>query len=123
MPRPKGSKNRSAHKIFKEMVEKQVAKLGVDFLDQWARDNPGEFYKLASRLIPQARELSGPGGMPIQSEQLPVDRVPRAGSFDEWFDTKLGGNSEVEEVVEEEEAGEEAVSEDYLGQPNGLYVN
>ena len=32
-------------------------------LTDWATANPGEYYKLAARLIPQ--EMSGPGGGPI----------------------------------------------------------
>lgn len=32
-------------------------------LYDWAMENPGEFYKLSARLIPQ--EMSGPGGGPI----------------------------------------------------------
>ena len=99
MPRTKGSLNQSSSKHFKELIEKQVAKLGVAFLDEWARDNPGEFYKIAARMIPQARELSGPDGMPIQQQQLPVDVVPRASSFTEWFDTKLGGESNERDAV------------------------
>lgn len=34
----------------------------VALLD-WARDNPGEFYKIVARMVPQ--EMSGPGGGPI----------------------------------------------------------
>jgi len=100
MPRPKGSLNQSSSRHFKELIEKQVAKLGVGFLDEWARDNPTEFYKIAARMIPQARELSGPDGMPIQQQQLPVDQVPRASSFKDWYDTKIGGDTERDATVQ-----------------------
>ena len=76
-----------------------MAKLGVAFLDEWARENPGEFYKIASKMIPQARELSGPDGQPIQQQQLPVDQVPRATNFKDWFDTKLGGEDNERDVT------------------------
>jgi len=35
----------------------------------WAKNNPTEFYKLASKLIPS--EISGPNGGPIQTQQIP----------------------------------------------------
>ena len=101
MARTKGSLNKSSSRHFKELIEKQVAKLGVGFLDEWARDNPTEFYKIAARMIPQARELSGPDGMPIQQQQLPVDQVPRASNFKDWFDTKLGGENERDVVIQD----------------------
>mgnify|MGYP005820040579 CR=1 FL=1 len=102
MPRPKGSLNRSSSRHFKELIERQVAKLGVAFLDEWARDNPGEFYKIASKMIPQARELSGPDGQPIQQQQLPVDQVPRATNFTDWYNNRLGGESERETVIQDD---------------------
>lgn len=49
-----------------------------------------EFYKICARLIPQQREVSGPDGQPVQSELMPIDKVPRAATFEEWVQTKVG---------------------------------
>ena len=45
-----------------EVVPRDRGKRSVALYD-WALENPGEFYKLTARLIPQ--EMSGPGGGPI----------------------------------------------------------
>ena len=53
-------------------------------------------------MIPQARELSGPDGQPIQQQQLPVDQVPRATNFTDWYNNRLGGESERETVMQDD---------------------
>ena len=45
-----------------EVIAGGGARKAVALYD-WALENPGEYYKLAARLIPQ--EMSGPGGGPI----------------------------------------------------------
>ena len=49
-------------------------------LVDWARENPGEFYKLAARMVPH--EISGPGGAAIPlgvSGSVAVYHVPDNG--------------------------------------------
>jgi hypothetical protein len=43
---------------------------GVDKLTEWARENPGDFFKLYARLIPA--ELTGANGEPL----IPVNEEP-----------------------------------------------
>ena len=63
--RPRGSRNRLTVTV-KELILGELHRLGPEHLHQWALDNPGDFYKIAARLIPQARELSGKDGQPIE---------------------------------------------------------
>ena len=38
---------------------------GVEALTDWARSNPGDFYRLYARLIPTETHLGGPDGGPV----------------------------------------------------------
>jgi hypothetical protein len=55
---------------FKAMIRQELAKLGASTLHEWAQENPTEFYKIAARLIPQSREISGPDGKPIEHREV-----------------------------------------------------
>lgn len=56
--RPKGSVNKTT-KAFKEAVLKVYQDIGGDeFFAEWAKENPTEFYKICSRLIPQEGTLN-----------------------------------------------------------------
>ena len=48
----------------KGMILGELEQLGSEHLHQWALENPTEFYKIAARLIPAAREISGREGGP-----------------------------------------------------------
>ena len=63
--RPKGAQNKFT-KTFKGMVEGELERLGPDHFHEWAIENPTDFYRLSARLLPSVRELSGPGGQPIE---------------------------------------------------------
>ena len=67
--RPKGSANKLTAN-FKQMVQSTLETMGQEGLDKWAQDNPSEFYKVAARLIPQQREVSGPDGGPIERRDV-----------------------------------------------------
>ena len=60
----------AAKREFRAMIQEALAKLGCRHLHGWALENPTEFYKIAARLIPQAREVSGPGGKPIEHREV-----------------------------------------------------
>jgi hypothetical protein len=60
--RPKGSLNKST-KAVKEALEEAFDELGgVDSLVQWARRDPGEFYKCWVKMLPKNMEVSGKDG-------------------------------------------------------------
>lgn len=64
--RPKGLQNKTTL-AAKQALEKAFDGIGgVDALQEWARANRGEFYKIWSRLIP--REVTGADGGPIRTE-------------------------------------------------------
>ena len=67
--RPKGSTNHLT-KTFKGLIQDELERLGPGHLHEWALANPGDFYKVAARLIPQAREISGPEGGPIERREV-----------------------------------------------------
>ncbi|MCX7962698.1 MAG: hypothetical protein N2653_14165 [Burkholderiales bacterium] len=57
--RKPGAKNRIT-RAFKEAVLRAYDAIGGDSaFAEWARANPGDFYRIASRLIPPQREDSG----------------------------------------------------------------
>lgn len=63
--RPKGSVNKDMVPV-REAFKIAFDKLGgADALAKWAVDNQTEFYKLSSRLIPQAVEGSVQGALEI----------------------------------------------------------
>jgi hypothetical protein len=53
-------------------------------MERWAKENPSEYYRLFARLIPQATEVSGPEGGPVQHELGYVALPPVAASLAEW---------------------------------------
>ena len=61
--RQKGTPNKTtaATKAMLEAVHKDIG--GRKKMAAWAKDNPGEFYKLWIKLLPT--ELSGPDGEPL----------------------------------------------------------
>lgn len=62
--RPKGAKNKTTRAI-KEALAEAFEKLGgVPFMVEWAKANPGEFFKLWVKMLPL--ELTGQGGGDIQ---------------------------------------------------------
>ena len=66
----KGQKPEKAKADFKAMIREELAALGARTLHEWAQENPTEFYKIAARLIPQSREISGPDGNPIEHREI-----------------------------------------------------
>ena len=67
--RPKGSANKLTAN-FKQMVQSTLETMGQEGLDKWAQENPDAFFKVAARLIPQQREVSGPDGGPIDRREI-----------------------------------------------------
>jgi len=67
--RPKGSANKLTAN-FKQMVQSTLETMGQEGLDKWAQENPDAFFKVAARLIPQQREVSGPDGGPIERRDV-----------------------------------------------------
>jgi hypothetical protein len=56
MPRPKGSKNKTQPSLFdlRTSIEKTYRELGGDqWMADWARQEPTEFVRLMSRLLPK----------------------------------------------------------------------
>jgi len=66
----RGGKPDKVYAAFKDMVRSTLNHMGQAQLNQWAKDNPGDFYKIAARLIPQSREISGPDGNPIEHREI-----------------------------------------------------
>ena len=68
---PKGRKagvsNKSTRLIRDAFVKVFEARGGHKGLQEWAEQNPDEFYKLSAKLCPKEMEVSGPEGGPIQT--------------------------------------------------------
>ena len=63
--RRRGSLNRLTV-AFKDAVQTVYTKIGGDeAFAQWAKANPGEFYKIASRLIPSELNRAEKGGVTV----------------------------------------------------------
>lgn len=61
-----GSINKTTANV-KAALEDAFDKLGgVPSLVQWAEGDPGEFYKLWSKLVPKDVEMSGKNGGPVE---------------------------------------------------------
>ena len=63
--RPKGVPNKLTQNM-KNLIQDELVRLGPDHFHAWALENPTEFYKIAARLIPAAREISGREGGPLE---------------------------------------------------------
>jgi len=58
--RQRGTPNKIT-RSFREAVHRAFENVGgVEALTEWAKENPGEFFKICARLIPV--EISAPGG-------------------------------------------------------------
>ena len=73
--KPKGAVNKTT-KLVKEVFSDTFNYLQTDAeakqkkadLKSWAKENPTEFYKIASKLIPV--QLTGEGGGPLQIQEV-----------------------------------------------------
>ena len=91
--RPKGSQNKVTRDM-KTMLIEIVERHGMEGLWKFSKDHPVEFWRMASRLIPIAKELSGPEGGPIQT--MGIDTPPRPSTYSEWIRQRaIGGESGV----------------------------
>jgi len=80
--RPKGSKNKISADI-KELILQVVDEYGYKGLKDFADTHPVEFWRMASRLVPAAKEVSGPDGGPIQTQN--INNPPRPDTYSEWI--------------------------------------
>lgn len=71
--RPKGVPNRATvavkaamQAVYADLQAEAQAENG--HFREWAKANPTEFYKLWAKMLPT--EISGPGGQPIQTEDM-----------------------------------------------------
>lgn len=62
--RPKGSVNKTTASVKAALSEAFEKRGGVQALVQWAHEQPGDFYRLWAKMLPQ--EVSGPDGEPIK---------------------------------------------------------
>ena len=67
--RPKGVPNKLTQNM-KNLIQDELVRLGPDHFHAWALENPTEFYKIAARLIPVAREISGREGGPLEHRTI-----------------------------------------------------
>ena len=67
--RPKGVPNKLTQNM-KNLIQDELVRLGPDHFHAWALENPTEFYKIAARLIPAAREISGREGGPLEHRSI-----------------------------------------------------
>ena len=67
--RPKGSQSKLT-RTYKQMIEGELMRLGPDHLHQWALETPTDLYKIAARLIPAAKEISGREGGPLEYRSI-----------------------------------------------------
>lgn len=66
--RKKGSLNKHTKTVkaaFQEAFDLMQAHPGIN-LFEWGSANPTDFYRLCSKLIPNATEIAGPEGKPIE---------------------------------------------------------
>lgn len=62
--RQKGTPNKSTAQVKEAMLKAYQSIGGDQSFAVWARENPTEFYRLWSKMLPQ--EISGPDGGPIE---------------------------------------------------------
>ena len=55
---------------MKNLIQDELVRLGPNHFHAWALEDPTEFYKIAARLIPAAREISGREGGPIEYQTI-----------------------------------------------------
>jgi len=90
--RPKGSQGKMTVAV-KQLIEDEVTRQGPEGLRKWAEAHPSDFWKIASRLIPQAREYSGTDGGPITL--MALDMPPRPTTYAEWIQQRIIGGESV----------------------------
>lgn len=72
--KPKGTPNKftvSVRQAFQEAFHELQLDPYSNLLE-WGKLNPTEFYKLASKLIPIAQELTGKDGSPLSFEPIQI---------------------------------------------------
>lgn len=57
---------------------------GKEHMRKWALDNPSDFYRLFARLVPQATEVTGEDGGPVQHELTHIALPPVVASLADW---------------------------------------
>lgn len=70
--KPKGAKNKVT-KSFKELLQNTIDVLQDDpkaNMETWAKENPTDFYKIASKLIPTELEAKVDGEIGIRTWQI-----------------------------------------------------
>ena len=65
--RPKGVPNKISTSAREAVLQVFEAIGGVAAFSKWAKENPTEYYKIHSRLLPKEVELSGTDGGPIKT--------------------------------------------------------
>lgn len=65
--RQKGTPNKVSRAVKDDVIAVFERLGGVEHMEEWARNNPGDFYKtLFKALVPRPMEVSGPEGGPLE---------------------------------------------------------
>lgn len=70
--RPPGALNKTTRSVKAALEEAFDTSGGIDALVAWARENPGDFYRLWARLLPVGVAVSDTSGL---AERLMRDRI------------------------------------------------
>ena len=65
------------------LVKQVIEKKGLTGLESFADTYPADFWRIAAKLIPAVKEISGLNGEPL--EYRPVDAPPRPKDYEEWL--------------------------------------
>lgn len=63
--RPKGAQNKTTVAVKDALTEAFAGLGGVAHLQSWANDNPTEFYRIWSKLLPTEFKADVPGGITV----------------------------------------------------------
>ena len=88
--RPKGSKDRNTEMLA--LVKQVVAEEGIEGLRAFSKSHPADFWRIAAKLIPAVKEISGINGEAI--EFRPIDSPPRPATYEQWLKERAGARLE-----------------------------
>jgi hypothetical protein len=69
------------------MMREVIQEAGTQGLKDFKDKYPADFWRIASKLLPAVKEITGANGEPL--EMRPVDAPPRPKSYEEWLQARV----------------------------------